>query len=156
VAALDSRPVDAPGERTAHRSPQVLSHLEMPITSEDDVVIVRRKVRALAQARGFDAFALAALTTATSELTRNVWVHAGRGNALIEELTDGQRFGVRVTFRDEGPGIDDIERALAGGYSTAKTMGLGLSGSRRLVDEFLLESTPGKGTLVRLIKWTRF
>ena len=138
------------------RSTQVLSRIEMPIASEDDVVIVRRKVRALAQARGFDAFALAALTTATSELTRNVWVHAGHGQAIVEELTDGHRLGVRVEFRDDGPGIEDVARALAGGYSTAKTMGLGLSGSRRLVDEFVLESTPGKGTMVRFVKWTRF
>jgi len=144
------------GDGEAKRGDQVLSRAEMPIACEDDVVIVRRKVRSLAQARGFDTFALAALTTATSELTRNVWVHAGRGRVLIEELTDGQRFGVRLEFRDEGPGIEDVDRALAGGFSTAKTMGLGLSGSRRLVDDFSLESKPGSGTVVRLIKWTRY
>ena len=93
---------------------------EMKIASEDDVALVRRAVRALAEAHRFDVFASAAITTATSELTRNVWVHARGGVALIEEVLDDERVGIRVTFRDEGPGIDDIERVLAGGYSTAK------------------------------------
>jgi serine/threonine-protein kinase RsbT len=134
----------------------VLRRHEMPIESEDDVVLVRRKVKQLAQARGFDAFASAAITTATSEITRNVWVHAGRGRAIIEEISDGARQGVRIEFRDEGPGIADLQRALAGGYSTARSMGLGLSGSKRLVDDFEIESEPGRGTTVRLTKWTRF
>ena len=126
---------------------------EMKIASEDDVALVRRAVRALAEAHRFDVFASAAITTATSELTRNVWVHARGGVALIEEVLDDQRVGIRVTFRDEGPGIDDIDRVLAGGYSTAKSMGLGLSGSRRLVDEFRLDSTPGRGTCIEIVKW---
>jgi serine/threonine-protein kinase RsbT len=126
---------------------------EMKIASEDDVALVRRAVRALAEAHRFDVFASAAITTATSELTRNVWVHARGGVALIEEVLDDQRVGIRVTFRDEGPGIDDVDRVLAGGYSTAKSMGLGLSGSRRLVDEFRLDSTPGRGTCIEIVKW---
>jgi serine/threonine-protein kinase RsbT len=126
----------------------------MPIECEDDVVLVRRKVRAIAMERGFDAFATAAITTATSELTRNVWVHAKHGSALIEELLDAERQGVRVTFRDQGPGIPDVPRVLVGGYSTAKSMGLGLSGSRRLVDDFDIESEPGRGTVVIVTKWT--
>ena len=128
----------------------------MPIASEDDVVLVRRKVRGLAQARGFDAFAAAAITTATSEITRNVWVHARRGEVTIEEVSDGARFGIRLCFRDEGPGIEHIDRVLAGGYSTARSLGLGVSGTRRLVDDFKLESEVGKGTTVHLVKWTRF
>lgn len=135
---------------------ELIQRHEMPITCEDDVVLVRRKVRSLAQARGFDAFAAAAVTTATSELTRNVWVHAGHGKAIIDEVTDGSRYGLRVEFRDEGPGIPDVPRVLAGGYSTARSMGLGLSGSRRLVDEFELETELGRGTVIRMIKWTRF
>jgi serine/threonine-protein kinase RsbT len=133
---------------------QILARHELPIQSEDDVVLVRRKVRAIAMERGFDAFATAAITTATSELTRNVWVHASRGTATIEELLDGERFGIRITFRDTGPGIADVPRVLAGGYSTAKSMGLGLSGSRRLVDDFLIESEPGRGTVVIVLRWT--
>jgi len=135
---------------------QVLSRFEMPIRSEDDVVLVRRKVRDLAKARGFDAFALTALTTATSEISRNVWVHAKGGGAVVEELSDGGRFGMRLEFTDDGPGIPDIARVMVGGFSTARSLGLGVSGSRRLVDEFDLQSTPGKGTRVCMVKWTRY
>lgn len=125
----------------------------MRIEVEDDVILVRRAVRELARKHGFDTFSSAALTTATSELTRNVWVHAGRGVAILEEVTNGERQGLRVTFRDEGPGIPDVARVMAGGYSTARSMGLGLSGSRRLVDAFDLQSTAGKGTTVEIVKW---
>ena len=134
---------------------ETTSRREMRIECEDDVILVRRAVRALAEAKGFDAFAAAALTTATSELTRNVWVHAGKGVALIEEVSEGNSAGVRVTFRDEGPGIPDIPRVLAGGYSTARSMGLGLSGSRRLVDSFELSSKVGQGTTVEILKWKK-
>jgi serine/threonine-protein kinase RsbT len=135
---------------------ETLSRFEMPIEREDDVILVRRKVRDLAQARKFDAFASAALTTATSELTRNVWVHAGQGRASIEELAEARRVGIRVEFRDSGPGIVDIERVLKGGYSTARSLGLGLSGSRRLVDDFSIESSPGLGTTIVIVKWKPF
>jgi len=135
---------------------EVLRRQEMTITREDDVVLVRRAVKQIAQDRGFDAFASAAITTATSEISRNVWVHAGRGRAVIEEITDGSRMGLRIEFTDEGPGIPDVPRVMAGGYSTARSMGLGLSGSKRLVDEFALETAEGKGTMVRLVKWTRY
>jgi serine/threonine-protein kinase RsbT len=136
--------------------PQVLAHYELPIASEGDVVNVRRKVRALAQERGFDSFASAAVTTATSELCRNAWVHAGGGRAMIEEISDGRSVGLRVTLRDEGPGIPNIEQAMVGGYSTAKSMGFGLSGSKRLVDEFNIDSLPGRGTVVTFVKWRPF
>ncbi len=135
---------------------EVIRRHELPIESEDDVVVVRRKVKQLALARGFDAFASAAMTTATSEITRNVWVHAQRGRAIVDEITDGSRYGLRVEFSDEGPGIPDIGRVMAGGYSTAKSLGLGVSGSKRLVDEFEIESAPGRGTTVRIVKWTRY
>lgn len=129
---------------------------ELPIAREDDIVLVRRKARALAQERGFDAFAAAALTTAASELARNAWVHAGGGRAIIEELTDGHRTGIRLTFIDEGPGIADVDRVMQGGFSTARSLGLGVSGTRRLVEEFDLTTQPGKGTKVVICKWTRF
>jgi serine/threonine-protein kinase RsbT len=134
----------------------VLGRYDLPIRREDDVAIVRRLVKELAQARGFDAFAAAAITTATSELTRNTLVHGGGGEAVIEELTDGARLGIRVRFRDEGPGIEDIARVLKGGYSTARSLGLGLSGAKRLVDDFEIESTPGAGTTATIVKWTRY
>lgn len=125
----------------------------MRIDTEDDVILVRRAVRALAQTMGFNAFASAALTTAASELTRNVWVHARKGLAVIEQLVDADRVGVRVTFTDEGPGIADLDRAMAGGFSTARSMGLGLSGSRRLVDQFDIQTAVGRGTRVEIVKW---
>ena len=136
--------------------PTVVSHRELPIVREDHIAEVRRQVKAAAQARGFDAFATAAITTAASELARNVWTHAGGGEMICEEVNDGVRGGVRLEFRDRGPGIADVERALRGGHSTARSLGLGLSGSRRLVDEFHIESAPGQGTLVRVVKWARY
>ncbi len=128
----------------------------MCIAAEADVVDVRRRVRDLAERHGFDVFATAAITTATSELTRNVWTHGGGGEAHIEELEKDGRRGLRITFADEGPGIPDVERALAGGYSTRRSLGLGLSGSRRLVDEFRIDTDPGRGTRITIAKWARF
>jgi serine/threonine-protein kinase RsbT len=135
---------------------QLLHRHELVIASEDDIAIVRRKVKEISAERSFDAFAAAAITTATSELSRNVWVHARGGRAVIEEITDGARLGIRIHFHDLGPGIDDVERVLRGGYSTARSLGLGVSGTRRLVDEFELRSKPGMGTDVTIVKWTRY
>lgn len=134
----------------------VLDRAEFAIRRESDIIEVRRRARALAQASGFDAFAATALTTAASELARNVWVHAGGGSAVVEELRDDARRGVRLTFVDEGPGIADVERVLAGGFSTVRSLGLGLSGTRRLVDDFELETAPGRGTRVIITKWARY
>lgn len=134
----------------------VTSRQEIPIVNEDDTITTRRRVRDLAEARKFDSFATAAITTATSELARNVLVHAGKGIACIEEVQNGDRLGIRITFEDNGPGIPDLQRVLAGGYSTARSMGLGLSGSKRLVDEFTIDTTPGKGTTVSIVKWKRY
>jgi serine/threonine-protein kinase RsbT len=135
----------------------VRSREELKLMCEDDIVIVRRRVQAQAREIGLDTFATAAVTTAVSELSRNTWVHGGGGMAVVEvvEADDG-RAGIHVSFRDEGPGIDDVDRVLRGGFSTTRTLGLGVSGSRRLVDEFDIDSTPGHGTLVSITKWTRF
>lgn len=134
---------------------EIVARWEMPIATEDDIILVRRKARALAQEKGFDGFAAAALTTAASELARNVWVHGGGGAATIEVLGGDDRTGIRLTFVDQGPGIGDLDRVLAGGYSTARSLGLGLSGTRRLVDDFVIESASGAGTRVEITKWTR-
>lgn len=128
----------------------------MKVLSEEDVLVVRKRVREIAEQRKFDTFAIAAITTATSELARNILVHGKGGRVVIEEISDGVRTGIRLTFIDEGPGISDIDRVLAGGYSTARSMGLGLSGSKRLVDEFSLDSKVGQGTRVMVAKWKRF
>lgn len=127
----------------------------LPIGSEADAATVRRAARDLAQQLGFDAFATAAITTATSELSRNVFVHGGGGQATLESLDHAGRKGIRIRFVDQGPGIPDMERALRGGWSSGRSLGLGLSGSRRLVDEFRIESTPGSGTQVEVVKWAR-
>ena len=136
---------------------RVMARRELAIATEADVVLVRHAVRQIARANGFDAFATAAITTATSELTRNALVHGGGGAAVVEEVVDGEdgRAGLRLTFCDSGPGITDLERALAGGHSTSRTLGLGLSGSRRLVDTCDIETAPGAGTTVVVVKWVR-
>jgi serine/threonine-protein kinase RsbT len=139
---------------------RVLSRTELPVGSDDDVVVIRRRVRELAHRSRLDSFATAAITTAASELARNVVVHAGRGTVALEEVqdrgSDEPRGGLRLEFRDEGPGISDLDRALAGGQSTVRSLGLGLSGSKRLVDEFHIDTAPGRGTVVIVIKWARF
>ncbi len=130
---------------------------ELPIATEADVSTFRRKVRDLAGSAGFDAFASAAITTAASELARNVITHAKLGGLGKAEIVhDGLRTGIRMIVSDKGPGIADLDRALRGGYSTAKSLGLGLSGSRRLVDEFAIDTTLGVGTTVTVTKWKRF
>jgi serine/threonine-protein kinase RsbT len=136
-------------------SMRVESSEETPIESEDQVVVTRRKVRVLAETLEFDPFAISAITTAASELSRNVWVHAGGGKAQIEHVVKGSKTGIRVEFRDEGPGIADLDLVLAGGHSTARSLGLGVSGSRRLVDEFSIETTVGRGTAITVVKWKR-
>lgn len=135
---------------------EILAIHDMKLVTEDDVMNVRRRVREIAELRKFDTFAIAAITTATSELARNVIVHGAGGNAKIEEISDGLRAGIRVAFVDEGPGIPDIARVMSGGFSTARSMGLGLSGSKRLVDDFDLQSEVGAGTRVTVTKWKRF
>jgi len=135
---------------------RTVSTRTMKIACEDDVVLVRRAARELAHARGFDPFATAAVTTAASELARNAWTHAGGGQAVIEEIRDGERVGLRMRFEDQGPGIKDLDRALAGGNSTVRSLGLGLAGSRRLVDDFDIQTAVGSGTKVTVVKWARF
>lgn len=135
---------------------RVLGSTDMSIVCEHDVVLVRRRVRDLAERHGFDVFATAAITTATSELSRNVWTHGGGGQVRIEELQREEGHGLRLTFTDQGPGIANVQRALSGGYSSRRSLGLGLSGSQRLVDEFELKTQVDVGTTITVAKWTRF
>ena len=104
----------------------VLQHHVLKITSEDDVVVVRRRVKTLAQEQRFDTFAVAAVTTATSELTRNAWTHGGGGVAVVDVVSDGSRIGLQIQFRDEGPGIADLAgvrgRLLHGALARARTL----------------------------------
>ena len=135
---------------------EVLATHAMKLETEDDIIAVRRRVKDIVEQRKFDTFAVAAITTATSELARNAIVHGKGGTASIEEVSDGLRTGLRISFIDSGPGIPDVARVMSGGYSTARSMGLGLSGSKRLVDAFELDSKVGEGTRVTVTKWKRF
>jgi serine/threonine-protein kinase RsbT len=123
------------------------------VRSQDDVVQVRQKVRAAGGAMGFSLVDLTKLVTAASELARNTLVHGGGGEVRVEAVEDGGRRGLRLSFVDQGPGIADLKQALTDGYTSGAGLGLGLGGSRRLVNDFEIESTPGAGTRVTVAKW---
>ncbi|MEV4799226.1 anti-sigma regulatory factor [Nonomuraea sp. NPDC049421] len=131
------------------------SPIELAIAGNSDVVIVRQQVRTSAQQVGLSLVDQTKLVTAASELARNALTYAGGGRVLIEVVSNGLRDGLRLTFTDEGPGISDLDQALTDGWSTGGGLGLGLSGSRRLVDEFDLHSKVGEGTRVTVVKWAR-
>jgi len=129
---------------------------KVPIRSGDDVVRVRQQVRTAAAENGLSLVDQTKLVTAASELARNTLVHGGGGVAQIEAVKSPTgRAGVRLHFTDEGPGITDIGLALTDGWTSGTGLGLGLSGARRLVDEFELDSKPGAGTSVMVVKWSR-
>lgn len=125
----------------------------MPIRVESDVVMVRQRARAVASAAGLGLVDVTKLVTATSELARNALIYGGGGTAVIETLQDGYRKGVRLTFEDQGPGIEDLEKAMTDGWTSGNGMGLGLSGAKRLSNEFELHSVPGQGTRVMIARW---
>ena len=127
----------------------------MPLRNSDDVVRVRQAVRARAIAAGFSLVDQTKIVTAASEIARNTIDYGGGGVLRIEVLRDGRRQGVRLTFTDQGPGIPDTDLALRDGWSSGTGMGLGLSGARRLMDEFELDTAAGRGTTVTVVKWTR-
>ena len=128
----------------------------LPIRSGDDVVRVRQQVRVVAARSGLSLVDQTKLVTAASELARNALVHGGGGTARVEVVTSGAgKPGVRIDFTDDGPGILDVDLALTDGWTTGDGLGLGLSGARRLVDEFELTSKPGCGTSVVVTKWSR-
>jgi serine/threonine-protein kinase RsbT len=126
------------------------------IESDSDVVTARQRARELAAGLELSSTDQTLLATAISEVARNITTYAVRGEVLLAIVRDGGgREGIRVIARDEGPGIEDIERALQDGYTSGGGLGLGLPGARRLVDEFDIESAPSKGTTVTLVKWSR-
>jgi serine/threonine-protein kinase RsbT len=126
---------------------------KLPVASDGDIVAVRQRVRALAVELGFSLVNQTKIVTAASELARNTVVHGGGGTVEIEVLVDGGRRGIRLTFRDHGPGIPDVAAALRDGFTTGGGLGLGLGGARRLCNDFDLQSTPGDGTVVRIVRW---
>lgn len=127
----------------------------VPITSDLDVVNARQKGRELAAGAGFSSGDQTVIAAAISEIARNIIMYAKRGEVALSVVTNGDRQGVVVVARDQGPGIRDVERALQDGYSTSGGLGLGLPGARRLMDDFDVESAVGKGTVVTMRKWRR-
>jgi serine/threonine-protein kinase RsbT len=132
---------------------EVIKSSNAPIQTSSDVVKVRQIVREWAAKMGFSLVEQTKLITAASELTRNTLDHGGGGSVRIESLNNATRLGLRLTFSDNGPGIPDIGQALKDGYTTGGGMGLGLGGAKRLVNDFAIESTPGRGTTVMIGRW---
>ncbi len=127
---------------------------ELPLTIQEDVVVVRQQVRTQAVNIGLSLVDQTKFVTAASELGRNTIVHGGGGKVTLEIVTAGTRRGIRLTFQDRGKGISDIERAMVDGYSTGGGLGLGLGGAKRLVNEFKIESAAGAGTTVVITQWS--
>jgi serine/threonine-protein kinase RsbT len=123
------------------------------IRSSEDVVMARQKVRTLSTKLGFGVVMQTKLVTAASELARNTLDYGGGGSLEIEEVTRGIRPGLRLTFEDKGPGIADIALAMTDGYTSGKGLGLGLSGAKRLCDEFEIQSEVGVGTRITITQW---
>jgi serine/threonine-protein kinase RsbT len=126
---------------------------QLPITSSEHIVIVRQRVRQRAVELGFSLVDQTKIVTAASELARNTVQHGGGGVVNIELISDGMRKGLRLRFEDQGPGIADIQLAMKDGYTTAGGLGLGLSGAKRLSNEFSIASSPGSGTRVVIARW---
>ena len=125
----------------------------MPITKDQDVVPYRNRVREYAVKIGMGLVNQTKLITAASELVRNMLKFSKGGSTLIEIVSKERDTGIRLTFADKGPGIEDVKLAMKDGYTTGNSLGLGLPGARRLVSEFEIESAPGKGTTIVIIKW---
>ena len=134
----------------------VESEERISIESDADVVVARQRARALAAGVDLTTTDQTLLATAISELARNITTYAVRGEVLVGVVHgENGRRGIRVVARDDGPGIEDLEAALTDGYTTGNGLGLGLPGARRLVDEFDIQTAPGEGTTVTLVKWGR-
>jgi len=128
-------------------------HETMPVSTPEDIVRVRRGVRSHAINIGFSLVDQTKIVTAASEIARNTLDYGGGGSLRIEVVRHGVRRGLKLVFADQGPGIPDVERALTDGFSTGRGLGLGLSGAKRLSNEFDIKSAPGQGTIVTLVRW---
>jgi serine/threonine-protein kinase RsbT len=125
----------------------------MPIRNSGDVLMIRQTVRARTIELGFSLVDQTKMVTAASELARNTVDYGGGGLAFLEIVNDGSRRGLRLTFEDQGPGIPDIQLALKDGWTSGSGLGLGLSGAKRLVNDFHLESKVGEGTKIVITRW---
>jgi serine/threonine-protein kinase RsbT len=131
----------------------VLRNETIPLVSEPDVVLARQAVRRAAQQIGFGIVDQTKIVTATSELARNAVLYGGGGMLHWEEVQENGKRGLRITVKDEGPGIDDLSMAMKDGYTTGSGLGMGLPGAKRLVSDFKIESKRGEGTTVVITKW---
>ena len=131
----------------------VLLSDQRTVQSPEDVVAIRQAVRQRAVELGFNLVDQTKIVTAASELARNTVQHGGGGRVTIDAVEDFGRRGIRLTFEDEGPGIPNVELAMKDGFTTGGGLGLGLSGARRLSNDFSIESTAGKGTRVTITRW---
>ena len=127
--------------------------LTSEVVTEADIVTSRVEARALAEAIGFDYIDQTRIATAVSELTRNALQYAGRGKVTMSPMLKDGRRGIEIVVEDHGPGIKDLELVMKGGHSTSRGLGMGLLGSKRLMDEFYVNSKVGKGTIVTVRKW---
>jgi len=125
----------------------------LPLRTEHDVVLARQHVRRLTQQLGFGLVDQTKMVTAASELARNTLIYGKGGEVRWETLTEGSRRGLRLHFIDEGPGIPDLQQALTDGWTSGSGLGLGLSGAKRLVNDFDIETAPGRGTRVTVTRW---
>lgn len=126
---------------------------EISIEYEKDIVVARQKAREVSKILEFGIVDQTRIITAVSELARNIFLYAQKGTVKYEEILEGRKHGLQISFKDNGPGIEDIEFAMQGGYSKGRSMGLGMSGSKRLMDEFHVTSILGKGTEIIIKKW---
>jgi serine/threonine-protein kinase RsbT len=131
----------------------VLTKESMQITKEQDVILFRNRVKEFATKIGMSILNQTKLITAASELVRNMLKYANGGTVLLEVISKERTTGIKLTFSDKGPGIADIKQAMQDGFSTGKSLGLGLPGAKRLVNEFDIKSELGKGTTVTIIRW---
>jgi serine/threonine-protein kinase RsbT len=129
--------------------------LVVPIRADADVLLARQKARDLAKALKFSTSELTLIATAISEVARNIVTYAKQGEIVLRLVNQGRRRGIRVVAQDRGPGIADIPRAMQDGFSTSSSLGLGLPGSKRLMDDFDIVSELGKGTTITMTKWER-
>jgi serine/threonine-protein kinase RsbT len=133
----------------------VADEIRVAIRTDADVVTARQEARTMGAALGFSSTDLTLLATAISEIARNITTYAGEGEVTLRVRDEGTRVGIEVVAADEGPGIANVELAMQDGYTTGNGLGLGLPGTRRLVDDFELRTQPGAGTRIRMVKWTR-
>jgi serine/threonine-protein kinase RsbT len=131
------------------------SEVVVPVRSDADVLLARQKARTLAQPLRFSSSELTLIATAISEIARNILSYAGNGTVVLRLAQRGKTRGLTVVARDQGPGIADLTRAMEDGFSTSGGLGLGLPGSKRLMDEFDIVSAPGQGTTITMTKWER-